>query len=131
VFQFDLQPSAAVPLYRQIAEQVERAIAGKTLKNGDELPSVRAVAEQHVINPMTVSKAYALLEQRGLIERRKGIGMYVNCPDLLGDEAIKLLQPIIKQTALSALQMKVSTAKAVVMLRDEMIRLSGERKDRT
>lgn len=77
MFRFELQPSSATPLYRQIVEQVTRAVAAGVLRDGDELPSVRAVAQDYVINPMTVSKAYSLLEAQGLVERRRGMGMVV------------------------------------------------------
>jgi GntR family transcriptional regulator len=77
VFRFDLLPSSATPIYRQIVDQVARAVASGTLAAGDELPSVRAVAQQYVVNPMTVSKAYSLLELQGLVERRRGVGMII------------------------------------------------------
>ncbi len=74
---FSLQPSSAVPIYRQLVDQVERLIAGGHLVPGAELPSVRSVAAEHAINPMTVSKAYSLLEAAGLLERRRGLGFQV------------------------------------------------------
>ena len=77
MFRFDLVPSSATPIYRQIVDQVARAVASGALAAGDELPSVRAVAQQYVVNPMTVSKAYSLLELQGLVERRRGVGMII------------------------------------------------------
>lgn len=74
---FELNPQGSTPLYRQIVEQVQRRVAGGLWQPGDELPSVRAVAERHAINPMTVSKAYSLLEAEGVLERRRGVGMSV------------------------------------------------------
>jgi ABC-type multidrug transport system fused ATPase/permease subunit len=74
VFRFELQPSSATPLYRQIVEQVTRAVAAGVLRDGEELLSVRAVAQEYVINPMTVSKAYSLLEAQSIVERRRGWG---------------------------------------------------------
>lgn len=131
VFRFELMPSSPTPLYRQIVEQVERAIVGQLLREGDELPSVRAVAEMHAINPMTVSKAYALLEQRGAIERRKGLGMYVKAPVLSGQEAIESLLPTISETVLIAQQLGVSRVMAVKLFSDEWARMERERKDRS
>lgn len=72
-----IQPALPAPIYQQIVEQVRRQVAGGQLKAGDELPSVRALAFEHAINPMTVSKAYSLLEGVGLLERRRGLGMVV------------------------------------------------------
>lgn len=74
---FQIQPSAAEPIYRQMVEQARRLIASGLLTAGDELPSVREVAAHHAINPMTVSKAYSLLEMEGLLERHRGKGMVV------------------------------------------------------
>ena len=74
---FDIDPGLPVPIYRQIVEQVRRQVAGGAWRAGDELPSVRALALQHAINPMTVSKAYSLLEAEGLLERKRGMGMVV------------------------------------------------------
>lgn len=74
---FAIAPSDPTPIYHQIVEQVRRQIAGGQLSTGIELPSVRAVAQLHSINPMTVSKAYSLLEAEGLLERRRGMGMVV------------------------------------------------------
>jgi GntR family transcriptional regulator len=74
---FSIAPSDPTPIYRQIVDQVRRQMAGGQLRPGTELPSVRALAQQHAINPMTVSKAYSLLESEGLLERRRGMGMVV------------------------------------------------------
>jgi GntR family transcriptional regulator len=74
---FSIAPSDPTPIYRQIVDQVRRQMAGGQLRPGMELPSVRALAQQHAINPMTVSKAYSLLESEGLLERRRGMGMVV------------------------------------------------------
>lgn len=74
---FDIAPNASNPIYRQIVEQVRRMVAGGQVQTGDDLPSVRAVALEHAINPMTVSKAYSILETEGLLERRRGLGMVI------------------------------------------------------
>jgi GntR family transcriptional regulator len=72
-----VQPSSTEPIYRQIAQQLRRLIASGRLSAGEEIPSVRDVAGQHAINPMTVSRAYGQLEAEGLLERRRGKGMVV------------------------------------------------------
>ncbi len=74
---FQIQPTAAEPIYRQMVEQTRRLIASGQLAAGEALPSVREVAAHHAINPMTVSKAYSLLELEGLLERQRGKGMVV------------------------------------------------------
>ncbi len=70
------------PVFRQIVEQVRFHVAGGVLRPGDELPSTRALAADLGLNPMTVSKAYALLEQEGVVERRPGLALLVRArPD--------------------------------------------------
>lgn len=78
--QFELHPSSGTPIYRQIVEQVHAQIAGGHLEVGSLLPSVRTVAKQSDINPMTVSKAYSLLETEGAVERVRGQGMRILPP---------------------------------------------------
>ncbi|MFZ2987647.1 GntR family transcriptional regulator [Ideonella sp.] len=72
-----IQPGAADPIYRQIMAQLQRLVASGRLQPGEPLPSVREVAAHHAINPMTVSRAYGLLEAEGLLERQRGKGMVV------------------------------------------------------
>ncbi|HXS21976.1 MAG TPA: GntR family transcriptional regulator [Steroidobacteraceae bacterium] len=70
-------PGATEPIYRQIGSQLRRLIASGQLPPGEELPSVRDVAIQHAVNPMTVSRAYCQLEAEGLLTRLRGKGMVV------------------------------------------------------
>src|ERR1700722_10037353 len=70
-------PSAELPLYRQIMRQIEEAIAGSRLRPGDKLDSHRDLAEQLVIAPLTVKKAYDELEALGYIETQRGRGTFV------------------------------------------------------
>ena len=70
-------PSAELPLYRQIMQQILEAIAGGRLKPGDKLDSHRDLAEQLVIAPLTVKKAYDELETLGYIETQRGRGTFV------------------------------------------------------
>ena len=62
---FVLNPQSGQPIYRQLVEQITRLIVGGQLVPGAMLPSVREVALEHAVNPMTISKAYALLEAEG------------------------------------------------------------------
>ena len=72
------------PVFRQIVEQVRFQVAGGVVQPGDELPSTRQLAAELGLNPMTVSKAYALLEHEGVVERRPGLALVVRAPR--GDE---------------------------------------------
>lgn len=65
------------PIYRQIADQVRRAVVTGSCRPGDALPSVRGLAEQLVVNPNTVVKAFNELARDGLVEARPGRGYFV------------------------------------------------------
>lgn len=65
------------PIYRQVMEQIRRQILAGHLPEGEQLVSVRELAGQLNVNPMTISKAYSLLEIEGLLERRRGVGLFV------------------------------------------------------
>ena len=115
MFRFDLLPSSATPIYRQIVDQVARAVASGTLAAGDELPSVRAVAQQYVVNPMTVSKAYSLLELQGLVERRRGVGMIIRESLAAAlPERLAQLRPALEHAASVSRQLGITPGAAIV-----------------
>src|ERR1700749_2839762 len=72
-----LNQSSGLPLYLQLIEQVKHAIETGALRNGDQLPAMRKVAEDLVMNPNTVARAYRELEHEGIIELKHGSGAYV------------------------------------------------------
>ncbi len=72
-----VNPSDELPIYRQIVRQVTDAIAGGRVRPGEQLPSHRDLAEQLVIAPLTVKKAYDELEHAGLITTQRGRGTFV------------------------------------------------------
>lgn len=65
------------PIYRQLRDRVIAMIIDGILKEGDPLPSVRNVAAEHRVNPLTVLKAYQQLAEEELVEKRRGLGMFV------------------------------------------------------
>ena len=67
-----VDPSSGVPVFRQVMDQVRFHIAGGLLTAGDELPPTRSLSAELGVNPMTISKAYNLLERDGVLERRPG-----------------------------------------------------------
>jgi GntR family transcriptional regulator len=67
----------AQPIYRQIHDRVVAMVLDGLLKEGDPLPSVRNVATETRVNPLTVLKAYQQLADEGLVEKRRGLGMFV------------------------------------------------------
>lgn len=69
--------SDGAPIYRQLKERVIAMMLDGVLKPGDALPSVRQVAAEYQLNPITVSRAYQELADEALVEKRRGLGMYV------------------------------------------------------
>jgi GntR family transcriptional regulator len=76
-FAISIGTGSEVPIYRQIVDQICRAIATGQLVAGDQVPSVRALAEQLVINPNTVRRTYAGLIRDGVLESHPGKGVFV------------------------------------------------------
>jgi len=74
---FSIHTGSNTPIYQQIAEQARLAVAAGRLAPGDHLPSVRALAEELVVNPNTVARAYADLIREGLLEARAGRGVFI------------------------------------------------------
>ena len=72
-----IQWSDGAPIYRQLKERVIAMMLDGVLKPGDALPSVRQVAAEYQLNPITVSRAYQELADEALVEKRRGLGMYV------------------------------------------------------
>jgi len=75
---FRPNPSSGVPIYLQLMEQVKHGIETGALRPGDQLPGIRPLAEELVINPNTVAKVYRELEHEGVIELRHGAGAFVS-----------------------------------------------------
>src|SRR6516164_2786563 len=74
---FNINTGSNTPIYQQITQQVRHAVTTARLAVGDQLPSVRALAEELVVNPNTVARAYAELTREGLIESRAGRGVFI------------------------------------------------------
>ena len=75
--QIHITSDDGVPIYIQIVNQVKHLVASGRLAPGDEIPPIRALAEQLVVNPNTVARAYLELEHAGLVTKRHGSGTYV------------------------------------------------------
>ena len=72
-----LNPASGVPVYLQLIEQVKHAIETGAIRAGEQLPSVRKIAEDLLINPNTVARAYRDLEHEGIVELKHGSGAYI------------------------------------------------------
>jgi len=107
---FSISTGSSEPIYRQLVEQVRRLVAAGQMSPGDGMPSVRDVAQALTLNPMTVSKAYSLLEMEGLLTRKRGMGMSVAERPTTGHSAAEraeLLRPTLERAALEARQLEL------------------------
>jgi GntR family transcriptional regulator len=107
---FTIATGSSDPIYRQLIEQTRRLVAAGVLAPADVLPSVREVALALAVNPMTVSKAYNMLETEGVLARARGIGMLVaerpaQAHSRRGRE--DLLRPILQRAAAEARQLEL------------------------
>jgi GntR family transcriptional regulator len=106
---FSIATGSPEPIYRQLVEQVRRLSASGQLRPGDEMPSVREIAQALALNPMTVSKAYGLLEMEGVLARRRGLGMIVAESAAPAEKAdiVDLLRPTLERAAVEARQLEL------------------------
>jgi GntR family transcriptional regulator len=97
---FRPNPSLGVPIYLQLMEQVKHAIETGALRPGEQLPGIRPLAEELVMNPNTVAKAYRELEHEGVIELRHGAGAFVSAQPRTKKlaEAVRDAQPVVAAT---------------------------------
>ena len=117
---FEINPSSGLPVFKQLMDQVQRLIACGQLVEGDLLPSTRDVAKQLVINPMTVSKAYNLLELEGYLLRKKGVGMQVIQPkDPAMSDTTTLLRPALQELIKQSSQLGLSIQDVSKLLTEE------------
>ena len=117
---FILNPQSGTPIYRQLAEQIRRMVAGGQLSAGAELPSVRELALQHAVNPMTISKAYSLLETEGVLERQRGTPMTIAAQSRAQApraHRLEQLEDELDQLVLAARQLEVTQEDLIKALR--------------
>ncbi|WP_431264207.1 GntR family transcriptional regulator [Roseateles chitinivorans] len=107
---FSINPGSPEPIYRQLVEQLRRRIASGQLVAGEEIPSVRELAQALAVNPMTVSKAFGLMEAEGLVERRRGLPMVVAAQHQKAMKTrgrVELLRPTLEKAAAEARQLEL------------------------
>jgi len=128
VDQFTISPSSGVPIYKQLFSQIERMILNGYFVPDDILPSVRQVAADLEVNPMTVSKAYGLLEERGYLTRLRGKGMIVAKRDdeVSAREKLTTLSRTIENLIADAHLMGVSQQQLLTLFKQQITASSRE-----
>ncbi len=120
------------PPYLQIVEQISRAVASGQLATGDALPSIRRLAERLRVNRNTVDKAFRELEQRGVVEIRRGKGAFVLDGGSPLDERRRLdsLVGVLDQVVIQAHHLRID-AQDVLRLLEERLRHFAEERDQS
>ncbi len=115
-----VDPSRGVPVFRQVMDQVRFHIASGLLETGDELPPTRSLSAELGVNPMTISKAYNLLERDGVLERRPGRPLVVAPldPADLDIEKLDRLRASLADAVRAAKQLGIDPDEAIRVFRD-------------
>ena len=123
--QIHISSTDGMPIYRQIVQQIKLQVATGRLGNGDELPPIRRLAEELVINPNTVARAYRELESAGLVESRQGSGTRVkgNGSPLNQREKNRMLTERVDALLAEAQQLGVDHDVVLALLKKRRARL--------
>jgi GntR family transcriptional regulator len=110
-----------VPIYLQIVNQVKFLLASGRLAPGEEIPPIRVLAEQLVVNPNTVARAYLELERAGIVVKRQGSGTSIadTAPPLARRDRVRLLAPRVDALVAEARQLDLAS--------DEIVKLVQQR----
>ena len=113
-----------MPIYLQIIEQVKYQIATGVLRPHDELPSVRALSGQYLINPNTVVRAYLELERGGLIYKKRGMGTYVAEKEVTmsREEKFEIVRKLLDKALVEAVELGLSPAQMREVFRERLNR---------
>ena len=124
---FQINPHSGVPVYRQVIDQVKYYVASGGLKEEDQLPSIRELAQSLAINPTTVVRVYGELEREGVIEMRHGKGAFISAsgPGLSAAERDRILRGLARQLAVEAMQMGAPSGHVLRVVREELSELQG------
>lgn len=128
---FELDMRSRKPIYEQLVDKLKELIINEVLKPDEQLPSVRALAQQLTINPNTIQKAYRELENQGFIYSQKGKGSFVNPSSYSRDEdKIKELKAEIERLVLEVLYLGVPVVELIEMIESlDAAKGGGEQND--
>ena len=122
---------SGVPIYRQVVGQIERLVLSGALPEGQQLESVRDLSERLKVNPMTVSKAYSILEREEFLERRRGVGLFIAKLKTRQKEqqSRAILDELLGKAAAAAVQMGVNPQEAIETFTDHYKKFQSRQED--
>ena len=117
--QLHISPSDGVPIYQQIVNQIKYLAASGRLQQGEQLPPVRKLAEQLLVNPNTVARAYRELEGEGVVASRRGAGVFVadGVSPLAKRQQNKIVNERIDMLLTEARQLNIDTETLIKLIR--------------
>lgn len=130
--QIHISPNDGVPIYLQIVNQVKYQVASGRLAPGVEMPPIRVLAEQLLVNPNTVARAYRELELAGVVTKRRTAGTYVSDAGspLARRERMRILTERVDALLAEARQMNIRTEEIVELLRQREDAMNEQPKER-
>ena len=128
--QIHINSSEGVPIYVQIVNQVKHLVASGRLTSGEEIPAIRVLAEQLVVNPNTVARAYLELERAGVVTKRHGSGTYVAelASPLSRREKFKVLTQRVDSLLVEADHLDIELNDVIELLRERDERIHSPAK---
>lgn len=125
---FQIDAHSGIPVYRQMMDQVKYYVASGVLRAGDQLPSIRELAQKLAVNPTTVVKAYTELEHDDVVEMRHGRGAFVSAgvARLSAKEREQTVRRLARQLLVEAKQMGAGKDIVLRVLKEEMDDIHGE-----
>jgi GntR family transcriptional regulator len=130
--QIHISPNDGVPIYLQIVNQVKYQVASGRLAPGVEMPPIRVLAEQLLVNPNTVAHAYRELELAGVVTKRRTAGTYVSGAGspLARRERVRILTERVDALLAEARQMNIRTEEIVELLRQRADAMNEQPRER-
>ncbi|MBL9137369.1 MAG: GntR family transcriptional regulator [Verrucomicrobiales bacterium] len=125
--QLRIHPSSGVPIYRQVVDQIRYLITSGRLAPGAELPGIRALAEQLLVNPNTIARAYLELERAEMLMKRHGAGTYVaeSPRKLTRNQRASALTESVDALLMQAAQLGVGYEEVVELLEERHARVTS------
>lgn len=122
---------SGVPIYRQVVGQIQRLILAGALPEGQQLESVRDLSERLKVNPMTISKAYSILEREEFLERRRGVGLFVAKLKTRQKEqqSQAILNELLGKAASAAVQMGINPQQALEAFTEHYKKFQSRQED--
>ncbi|MBC7817252.1 MAG: GntR family transcriptional regulator [Planctomycetaceae bacterium] len=129
--QIHISPHDGVPIYQQVVNQIKYLVASGRLAAGEELPAIRVLAEQLLVNPNTVARAYRELETAGIVEKRRTAGTYVSDQGspLARRERLKILTGRIDALLAEAQHMDVTLEDIVKLVQQRHAAMQSTRNE--